>query len=259
MIYYFYSQYILITELLILVPLILICQLTPEAYKEAFLLRLMLRVAILAVVFSCFVGIASASGFYRSGDRGTDIESIQMRLKDLGFYKQAVDGIYGEGTVLAVQKFQQVRGIDVDGVVGVNTYKLLMGRDIPVSRAAVIAKIRKIIQESFQYLGVPYVFGGTSTNGFDCSGFTQFIFAEASVALPRMADAQYEVGYSVAVSQLQAGDLVFFETYEEGPSHCGIYIGGGKFISATSSRGIAIDQLSNSYWNERHLGARRIL
>ena len=116
-----------------------------------------------------------------------------------------------------------------------------------------------MIQTSFQYIGVPYWFGGNTPRGFDCSGFTRYVFANIGINLPRMADGQYAIGRPVSTERLQSGDLVFFETYEPGPSHVGIYIGNGQFISATSSRGVAVADMFGHYWGERYLGARRVL
>lgn len=222
-------------------------------------MRKYFRTTILILLFCSFFTITYASGFYREGDQGKEVAEIQQRLSELGFYNGNIDGDFGGKTVIAVEKFQQAIGLDIDGIIGIQTYKALMKRDLPASRAAVAAKIRRIIHESMNYLGVPYVFGGTSVQGFDCSGFTRFIFAGSGVNLPRTADNQYEVGYPITYNRLQPGDLVFFETYEPGPSHSGIYLGNGKFISATSSRGIAVDRIDSSYWSQRYIGARRVL
>ena len=115
-----------------------------------------------------------------------------------------------------------------------------------------------ITETALRYLGVPYVWGGTSFGGVDCSGFVWAVFAKNGIYLPRTADAQYEEGRHVATRDLRAGDLVFFQTYALGASHVGIYIGNGKFVHASSSDGVRVDQLGEDYYSERYLGARRL-
>lgn len=199
--------------------------------------------------------IANASAF-RNGDQGEEITQLQTALANLG-YDIVADGVFGSATKSAVIAFQASRGLEADGLVGSATYRALMGRELPeVSRGGSYAA-RRIIQTSFQYIGVPYVFGGTTPSGFDCSGFVRYVFANAGIWLPRTADEQYETGYSVA--NLQPGDLVFFSTYTAGPSHSGIYIGNGNFISATSSSGVKVDNLYSGYWGSCYIGARRVL
>ena len=98
-----------------------------------------------------------------------------------------------------------------------------------------------------------------NSKGFDCSGFTQYCYSCIGVDLPRTADMQYEFGKFVRKDNLQPGDMVFFSTYESGASHCGIYLGSGKFIHAGSSTGVAIAELDNVYWRKRYYGACRVL
>ena len=116
----------------------------------------------------------------------------------------------------------------------------------------------RITQTAMRYLGVPYMWGGTSFAGVDCSGFVQVVFAKNGIELPRMADEQFSVGHRIAMQVLMPGDLVFFETYTSGASHVGIYLGNGKFIHA-STRGVVIDALSMNYYASRYLGARRLV
>lgn len=116
----------------------------------------------------------------------------------------------------------------------------------------------RITRTAMRYLGVPYMWGGTTFSGVDCSGFVQTVFAKNGINLPRMADGQFSVGRRIAMSFLMPGDLVFFETYTSGASHVGIYIGDGKFIHA-SLRGVVIDELSMSYYASRYIGARRLI
>lgn len=114
-----------------------------------------------------------------------------------------------------------------------------------------------LVEKALSLTGVPYVFGGTSRSGFDCSGFTQYVFKQFGVSLPRTAAEQFNVGSSVKRAQLQPGDLVFFTTYASGASHVGIYIGGGSFVHASNS-GVRTTSLSDSYYASRYLGARRV-
>lgn len=116
-----------------------------------------------------------------------------------------------------------------------------------------------IVSVAQNYLGVPYVWGGTSPSGFDCSGFTQYVFRQCGYSINRTADAQYSNGSYVSYDSLQVGDLVFFaNTYSaSGITHVGIYIGGGQFIHAANG-GVKISSLSESYYSSRYYGARRI-
>lgn len=115
-----------------------------------------------------------------------------------------------------------------------------------------------ITETALRYLGVPYVWGGTSFGGVDCSGFVWAVFAKNGIFLPRTADAQYEEGLHIATRDLRAGDLVFFQTYALGASHVGIYLGDGKFVHASSSNGVRVDHLGEDYYSERYIGARRL-
>lgn len=214
------------------------------------------RIVLLCALFISASALAQAAAF-QEGDNGQEVLEIQARLAQLG-YNVVPDGDFGENTAEAVKQFQRDRGLDSDGVIGAQTYGVLMGREMPVSRGST-SIARRIISTALQYEGVPYVFGGTSPYGFDCSGFTRFVFGQYGIYLPRMADEQYEVGRAVSYSRLQPGDLLYFSTYTAGVSHVGIYLGNGQFISATSSRGIAIDSLGSGYWGNCYVGARRVL
>ncbi|GAC1584028.1 MAG: hypothetical protein NVS3B7_19420 [Candidatus Elarobacter sp.] len=124
------------------------------------------------------------------------------------------------------------------------------------SRGAAMAS--SLTRNAMKFLGVPYAFGGTSAYGFDCSGYVQHVFAMMGRHLPRTADAQYDAGKGIN-GEVQAGDLVFFHTYAPGVSHVGIALGGDKFVHASSSHGVTVSSLHDSYWGPRYLGAKRVV
>jgi cell wall-associated NlpC family hydrolase len=107
--------------------------------------------------------------------------------------------------------------------------------------------------------GTPYRDGGTDPRGFDCSGFTQYVFGRHGVGLPREVRDQYRVGKPVEPQDLAPGDIIFFTTTAPGPTHVAIAIGGDEFVHAPSSTGVVrVEHLSSTYWSPRFLGARRI-
>ena len=116
-----------------------------------------------------------------------------------------------------------------------------------------------IVATAKKYLGYKYTYGGSSpSTGFDCSGFTSYVFKQHGISLSRTAAGQYSNGVAVSRSNLQPGDLVMFG--KSGINHVAIYIGGGQIIHAsTPSTGIRIDSLSTGYYNNNYAGARRIL
>ena len=107
--------------------------------------------------------------------------------------------------------------------------------------------------------GTPYRTGGADPGGFDCSGFTQYVFAQHGVALPREVHEQFRVGKTVKPEELAPGDIMFFATTDPGPSHVAIAIGGDEFVHAPSSSGVVrVEHLTAAYWAQRFVGARRI-
>ncbi|MFC4306623.1 C40 family peptidase [Cohnella boryungensis] len=109
-----------------------------------------------------------------------------------------------------------------------------------------------------EVMGTPYKYGGTTSEGFDCSGFILHIFNQFNLKLPRTSKDQSETGVKVNKSDLIPGDLVFFNTSGKGISHAGIYIGDGKFAHSASSKGVSISKLSDSYYEKRYVTARRV-
>lgn len=268
-----------------------------------------------------FLG-TSVQGAYQYGDTGNEILGIQKKLIAAG-YQARETSEYDANTKWAVRLFQKDHGLTVDGILGAETYKKLMGKQLPTKTHTVSKKkeisekdafllshidpnrqiestaittklkqkkgkgsapkgltfkkkgktykgldighqplsgnVKEILTYANTFTGVPYKFGGTTPAGFDCSGYIRHVFKKIGFNMPRQADEQFMVGKKVEKSNLQPGDLVFFETYEPGISHSGIYIGDGQFISATSSSGVAVADIDDSYWGPRYRGAKRVL
>jgi cell wall-associated NlpC family hydrolase len=114
-----------------------------------------------------------------------------------------------------------------------------------------------VVAESL--IGTPYRTAGTTPDGFDCSGFTQYVYRDAGIALPRSVLEQYALGAPVGRDEIRAGDLVFFAIDGTTVSHVGLAVGPDRFVHAPSSRGyVREESLSISYWDSRFRGARRL-
>ena len=111
-----------------------------------------------------------------------------------------------------------------------------------------------VVGIAMRYLGVPYVWGGASPRGFDCSGLVTYVFAQIGVSLPHSTYALWAMGSPVSRDQLQPGDLVFFS----GLGHMGIYIGGGQFIHAPHTGDVVKISSMTGYYSSAYLGARRV-
>ncbi|MGE7690615.1 NlpC/P60 family protein [Lysinibacillus sp. NPDC097214] len=117
----------------------------------------------------------------------------------------------------------------------------------------------EVTDTASKYLGIPYKYGGTTTSGFDCSGFTSQVFADLGITLNRTSGAQYQQGTAVAKSDLQVGDLLFFNTSGSGISHVSIYIGDGKMIHSQTNQGVSYSNVNDPYyWGSRYVGAKRV-
>lgn len=246
---------------------------------------------VLLIFASLFSSITFASPSLSKNDKGKDVLTLQKKLYVIGYEITELDGEFGDETQKAVEAFQRDQKITVTGVVTNSTWRALKkakpvkGRkltDLQIKNpAATIDTIKKpkptnsqfvsngekfitkqqgeeIVAFAKKFMGVPYVFGGTTPSGFDCSGFLQYVFKQFGINIPRLADEQYLLGEAVRTSQLSVGDLVFFSTYLPGASHCGFYVGDGKFLHTSSSRGVRVDSLDSEYWKPKFLGGKRI-
>ncbi len=131
--------------------------------------------------------------------------------------------------------------------------------DVPGSLTGGLEDAPALVRTALRLAGVPYRDGGADPTGFDCSGFTQYVFARHQIALPREVRDQFAVGDPVAPGAIEPGDLLFFTTVAPGASHVGIAVDADRFVHAPSSRGVVrIERLSAPYWASRFVGARRI-
>lgn len=130
---------------------------------------------------------------------------------------------------------------------------------ILISLSLSLANSENIVLTALTYMDRQYEFGANSLYRMDCSAFVQRVFEVNGIRLPRSTIEQSQAGVPVSLDEIEPGDLVFFTTYRKGPSHVGIYIGNGKFVHASESRGISIDHLEDPYWSRRFLFAKRVL
>ena len=208
-----------------------------------------------------------SSGTY-SGSETIPYDVVTKTDSSLGYGKSKVVTQGSNGSKFVTYSYVQKNGIDV-------TKKEVSEKVTKSPVNQVVAKApgyvtvaygvsrgsdsdSSIVSRALSLQGSPYVFGGTSRSGFDCSGFTKYVYASSGISLPRTSYAQFASGSAVSTNDLSPGDLVFFTTYTSGASHVGIYIGGGRFIHASNpSSGIEISSLSDSFYSTRYLGARR--
>ncbi|MFE8695030.1 LysM peptidoglycan-binding domain-containing protein [Cytobacillus sp. FJAT-53684] len=124
------------------------------------------------------------------------------------------------------------------------------------SSSPAVSKIDALVAEAKKYIGVPYVWGGSTPAAFDCSGYLNYVYNNVGISIPRTVATIWDA--TKQVSTPKVGDIVFFNT-SSGPSHAGIYLGSNQFIHSGSSTGVTISDMSLSYWKTRYLGARTAL
>lgn len=154
---------------------------------------------------------------------------------------------------LSIAQLKSLNNLTSDTIYVGQVLKVTAGGTSTPVPAPALSKAQMVIDEAKKYIGTPYLWGGNTPAGFDCSGLTSYVFNKVGVTIPRTAATQWS-GLK-AVSSPNPGDLVFFETYAPGPTHVGIYVGNNQFIQA-GSKGVSIADMTNSYWKPRYLGAR---
>jgi uncharacterized protein YgiM (DUF1202 family) len=183
-----------------------------------------------------------------------------------GWYKVSYDGyegyVSGDYITLAVSKPEPKPAPAASSSSGSSgsSSSSSSGSSSSVPSESSSSSASDVVSYAKQFVGVPYVYGGASPSGFDCSGFVMYVFSHFGYSLPHGATPQLNYGY--AVDSLQAGDIVFFHgtsSENAAATHVGIYIGGGQFIHASSGRGcITISDLGGSYYSAHYLTARRL-
>jgi cell wall-associated NlpC family hydrolase len=177
-------------------------------------------------------------------------------VSQLGREQHLYNSIKGEiAHLIAMQRARQL-ALAQQAQARLATYQDSPSFAVPNDYVAPPTQYAGVIGIAMRYLGVPYVWGGESPSGFDCSGFVAYVYGQVGVSLPHYTGAQWAVGVPVSTSDLQPGDLVFFD----GLGHVGLYIGGGEFIHSPHTGDVVrIDSLSDSWYAATYDGARRIV
>ncbi|MBO6305323.1 MAG: C40 family peptidase [Selenomonadaceae bacterium] len=244
------------------------------------LLRIMSLTTLFAIAITAF---GSAAPTLKRNSEGHEVLVLQKKLKQIGYPINETEGVFGSETERAVSAFQRDQNMKITGIVTSSTWRALKNTknkgdsktssknifNTPTVKNGRLVKnhtliidkkeAQKIIKTAKSYTGTPYVFGGSTPSGFDCSGFLQFIFEKNGIMIPRLADEQYLLGEDKKKKDLVPGDLVFFTTYAEGASHCGLYLGDDKFIHTSASKGVRVDELTDPYWKPKYLGGKHIV
>ena len=181
------------------------------------------------------------------------LKVAQQKLQVLGFSDERPSGRMTEATSSALKSFQKQHKLKADGELNDATYQKLTWEAFTKEGIPKV-KGKEIVSRAAKYKGVPYVFGGTTTKGFDCSGYTMYIYQQFGVYLPHGATDQLSYGTAVGFGELQPGDLVFFVgTYDTpGVSHVGFYVGDGMLLHCGDP--IQYTSLNSNYW-QSHLYA----
>ena len=183
---------------------------------------------------------------------------VVVESEDAGWSKVKVNGIEGyiATNLLSASKQETSRSSNVRKAT--NTESQVQEQTTANETTTVSGNGAAVVAKAKSFIGYNYVYGGSSpSTGFDCSGFTSYIYKQFGVSLNRTAAGQYSNGVAVSRADLQPGDLVMFG--KSGINHVGIYAGGGMIVhAANKSRGVTTDTINSGYYNNNYVGARRI-
>lgn len=186
---------------------------------------------------------------------------VEVVAESNGWSQVKVNGKEGyiSSSLLATKKQETSRGAITPRNADTNTTEQKQPEKAKAtSTPAPSGKGNNVLATAQQYIGCRYVYGGMSPSGFDCSGFTSYVYKSHGVNLNRTAAGQYSNGVAVSRSDLKPGDLVMFG--KSGINHVGIYAGGGKIVHAANpSRGVTTDTINSGYYNKNYVGARRVM
>ncbi|MBB6449807.1 cell wall-associated NlpC family hydrolase [Geomicrobium halophilum] len=207
--------------------------------------------------------MGASQNYLLRDDQGSEVEQLQSELSNQGYAVQ-VDGTFGSETENAVKEYQSDQGLVVDGIAGPNTYQALepdtssngdpsnedSENQDPASSDSDIAATAESV------LGTPYQWGGTTPDGFDSSGFINYVFDQNGIDVSRTHAEMWE-NDGEHVTSMSIGDVVFFEgTYDTtGASHSGIYIGDNQMIHA-GSEGVVQADITSDYWQDHIIGTK---
>ena len=194
------------------------------------------------------------------GKVNSDVSSLNIR-SGAGTGCSVLSSVSG-GTVLELTGVQDGWYKVVHGGTSgyVSSDYITLTSETPAATVAASSVGEEIAAYAQNFLGTPYVYGGSSTSGFDCSGFTKYVYGQFGYTLNRTATDQLSNGVSVRKDELQPGDLVFFKYRTSKPvSHVGIYIGGNQFVHAsTPTVGVIVSDMDSAYYGTGFVGARRL-
>jgi cell wall-associated NlpC family hydrolase len=220
---------------------------------------------LLLTFLSVQTAFAATNATLKKGMEGTAVTELQKDLKTLGFISVNPTGYFGDITKAAVIQFQKKYGLTADGIAGSKTLgkiDSLQGVNTTASRGTFERTGQSVVDFAKRLLGIKYRWGGTTTKGFDCSGFTKYVFSHFGITLNRTSTTQKSNGTYIKKADLLPGDLVLFDTNggNNRINHVGIYVGSGKFIHASSSHtGVTISDITGGFYSSAYMTARRIL